>query len=307
MKKGISCPPKLNSYFCQMHLFPRFLPVACLFLMLTGLTSCEGLWKKDTDRQPVARVGDQYLYQEDLDMMLPEITNPEDSASFVNNYITTWATRQLLLDKARINLTEEQLQRFEALVSNYRTDLYTRAYKEALVQQKGDTSISREQLMEFYEREKQNFLLKEKLVRLRYAELPQQFLNRDQVVSSLRDFNEDDQRFLDSIGVQFRKIHLNDSLWVPLSRVISEIPPITIENESRYLKNSQFFELEDSTGVYLGKVIDTRNPNEIAPLSYIEPTIRHVLLNRRKLDYLKQLELELIDEATKENEFEVYE
>lgn len=290
-----------------MHFCSKLLPVACLFLMTVGLTSCEGLWKKDTNRQPVARVGDQYLYEEDIAMMLPDPMNPEDSASFVTNYINTWATRQLLLEKAQINLSEEQLQRFEALVSNYRTDLYTRAYKEALVQQKGDTSISKEQLTEFYEREKQNFLLKEKLVRLRYAELPQPFLNRDEVVRSLRQFGEDDQRFLDSIGVQFRKIHLNDSLWVPLSRVISEIPPIDIENESRYLKNSQFFELEDSTGVYLGKVLDIRNPNEIAPLSYIEPTIRHVLLNRRKLDYLKQLELELIDEATKENEFEVYE
>ncbi len=290
-----------------MRFNPLLLITVCLLLLLTGLSSCEGLWNKQPDRKPVARVGDKFLYAEDIKAILPETINPEDSASFVTNYINTWATRQLLLEKAQINLTEEQLERFEGLVANYRTDLYTRAYKEALVQQKGDTSINKEQLEQFYEEEKRNFLLKEKLVRLRYAELPSQFLNKDEVISSLRRFEDRDRQFLDSIGVQFRKIHLNDSLWVPLTRVITEIPPISFENEDRYLKKSQFFELEDSTGVYLGKVLDIREPNEVAPLSYIEPTIRHVLLNRRKLDYLRRLELEIIDEATKQNEFEIYE
>lgn len=289
----------------------RLSPQSRLFLGLCILgvlfTSCEGLFNKDTNRKPLARVGDEFIYEEDIHAILPEGMSPDDSASFVTNYLNTWATRQLLMDKARINLTEEQLERFETLVSNYRTDLYTRAYKEALVQQKGDTSISKEQLQEFYEAEKQNFLLQEKLVRLRYAELPLQFLNKDEVKQSIRTFAEEDQRFLDSIGVQFRKVHLNDSLWVPASRVLTAIPPLTMDNEKRYLKKSQFFELEDSTGVYLGKVLDIKEPNDIAPLSYIEPTIKHVLLNRRKLDYLKQLELELIDEATKQNEFEVYE
>ena len=47
--------------------------------------------------------------------------------------------------------------------------------------------------------------------------------------------------------------------------------------------------------------------NDIAPLTYIEPTIKQLLLNRRKLDYMKKLEVEVMDEAIKEKEFEVYE
>jgi hypothetical protein len=81
---------------------------------------------------------------------------------------------------------------------------------------------------------------------------------------------------------------------------------MSYDNEDRYLKKSQFFELEDSLGVYLAKVIDVRKMNDIAPLSFVQPTIRQVLLNRRKLDFIRKLETEIIDEATKENEFEVY-
>ncbi|MGB5378773.1 MAG: peptidyl-prolyl cis-trans isomerase, partial [Muriicola sp.] len=78
-------------------------------------------------------------------------------------------------------------------------------------------------------------------------------------------------------------------------------------NEDRYLKKSQFFELEDSLGVYLGKIADVRSINEIAPLTYIKPTIRQVLLNRRKLEFMRRLETEILDEAVKQKEFEIYE
>ncbi|MDC6351910.1 peptidyl-prolyl cis-trans isomerase [Zeaxanthinibacter sp. PT1] len=281
--------------------------LAGLVLLSLGLVSCQGLWREDPKKEPIARVGENYLYLDDLQMLLSDDMSPQDSASYVSNYINDWATKQLLLSKARINLTEEELEKFDLLVANYRTDLYTRAYKEALVEQKGDTTISQEQLESFYENEKDNFRLKEKLVKLRYAELPKQFLNLDEVTSKIQRFNEQDKQYLDSVGVQFKKLNFNDSLWVPVSRVIQEIPPINAENEAKYLNKSQFFQLEDSTGVYLGKVLDILPLNEIAPLSYIKPTIRHVLLNRRKLDYLRRLETEIIDEATKEKEFEVYE
>ena len=48
-------------------------------------------------------------------------------------------------------------------MSDYRADLYTRAYIEALVNQSQDTSVTKSQLQEFYEREKENFKLNEKL------------------------------------------------------------------------------------------------------------------------------------------------
>ncbi|MGC1515360.1 MAG: peptidyl-prolyl cis-trans isomerase, partial [Maribacter sp.] len=79
------------------------------------------------------------------------------------------------------------------------------------------------------------------------------------------------------------------------------------DNADKYLKNSQFFELEDSIGVYLGKIEETKDINEIAPLSFIRATIEQVLLSRRKMDYLRKLETEVLDEAIKDKEFEVFE
>ena len=159
-----------------------------------------------------------------------------------------------------------------------------------------------------------NMLFNGKKIKLRKGQLITgrksiaKFLNisESKVQRVLKSFESEDSVYLDSIGVQFKKLNFNDSLWVPSTRVIEEIPPLTTENEGQYLKNSQFFELEDAMGVYLTKVIEVLDANEIAPFTYVKPSIIQVLLNRRKLDYIRKLETEIIDEATQKKEFEVF-
>ncbi len=304
-------PGTSNVYFwgmiSQMAPTRIFLRAVLWIPALALLAGCDALWREKPEGKPLARVGDTYLYSEDVRDLLDPGLSLQDSAAMVGNLINTWATRQLLLSRAKINLPEEKIQEFESLISDYRAELYTRAYKEALVAQIADTLVGAEQMQAFYEKEQENFRLQEKIVQLRFIELPRQFLNREEVTRRLQRFEAEDLAFLDSVGVQFKKLHFNDSLWVPVSRVIEEIGPLTYENEADHLKNSQFFEMEDSTGVYLTKVEEVLLPNEIAPLSYIEPTIRQVLLNRRKMKYLRTLEADLIDEAIRQKEFEVYE
>lgn len=287
-------------------MFLKVRNIVVAIMAIGVIVSCSSLWKERVDDRPLARVGDAYLYKKDISPLLGKGISKEDSTSLVVNYINNWASKQLLLAKAKINLPEEKLAEFNALVSDYRTDLYTRAYAEALVGQGSDSVVTEAQLQSFYEQEKENFKLKEKLVKLRFVELPVQFMDKSTVIEKMKRFDDEDVSYLDSIGVQFKKLNFNDSIWIGMSRVLEEIPPLTLENEDRYLKKSQFFELEDSLGVYLGKIIDVREVNDIAPLSFIEPTIQQVLLSRRKLNYMRRLETEIIDEATRKNEFEVY-
>ncbi len=305
-----TCPRTCICYFCKMQFSKIELKLAfrtlIAFWVVTMLWSCNGVFEKQPDQQPIARVGEAYLYRADIAALLGTGISKEDSISFVTNYINNWASKQLLLTKAKINLPEDKLAEFDGLVANYRNDLYTRAYKEALVQQGSDTTVTTNQLNNFYDQERENFRLKEKLVQLRFVELPKQFLNKDEVINKLKRFNVRDIAYLDSIGIQFKKLNFNDSIWISASRVIDEIPPLTVENEQRYLKKSQFFELEDAKGVYLTTIVDVLNTNDIAPLSYIAPTIKQVILSRRRLDYIRKLETEIIDEAIKDKEFEVY-
>lgn len=282
------------------------LNLAIVILCWIIVLSCSDFFNGKDDRAVLARVGDTYLYKDVVASMISDEMSPQDSATFVVNYINQWASKQLLLSKSKINLPEHKLAEFDRLVADYKADLYTKAYLEALVQQSQDTLISQQELEQFYQSRKENFKLDEKLVQLRFAVLPVQFLNKDEVVDKLKSYTSEDKAFLDSIAVQFNKLHLNDSIWVDASRVMKEIPAINFSNQDRYLKKSQFFELQDSLGVYLGKVTNVLEVNDVAPLEYIKPNIRQIIRNRRRLEQMRKLENDVLDEAIKKNEFEIY-
>ena len=306
MKLEPSCRGFCNCYFCEMLKLQKNTLYFLCALAAILISSCEGMFNKVEEKEPLARVGDTFLYKEDIASFIQDDMTKEDSTVFVTNYINNWASKQLLLSKSKINLPEEKLAEFDRLVSDYRADLYTRAYIEALVNQSQDTAVTKSQLEEFYEREKENFKLNEKLVQLRFVGMSNQFLDRNGVEDRIKKWDDSDKRYLDSIAVQFKKIHFNDSIWVSATRVIEEIPPLTQSNEKTHLKKSQFFELQDSLEVYLGLVTNVLEVNETAPFDYVEPDIKQLILNRRRLNYVKKLETEIIDEAIKKNEFEVY-
>ncbi|THD65846.1 peptidyl-prolyl cis-trans isomerase [Robertkochia marina] len=274
------------------------------FLGLSLITGCTYMNSAEAEGA-VARVGENYLLEDEVNNSLGNGLTAEDSAIVSANYINEWAKDQLLFERARINISEEKQQEFEQLVSKYRADLYINAYKEALVNQSMDTVVGPGELEEYYENNKQNFRLNEDLLRLRYISLPKDFTGLEEIREAFRRFEEEDVNRLRETALKFKFYSLNDSSWVRTAEVVKKIPMITPENKDQYLKKSQFFELSDSLGVYLVTVKEVLKRTETPPLDYVEPAIKKILLNKRKLEYIRKLEQELLEEATRDNEFEL--
>ena len=47
--------------------------------------------------------------------------------------------------------------------------------------------------------------------------------------------------------------------------------------------------------------------NELAPLEYVTPTLKQILINKRKLELMRQFDREIIEEGLQQNTYEVYE
>jgi len=277
-----------------------------LIFLLTSVFSCNNLGSKDQDSL-VARVKDQYLLKEDLKAVLPKDLSTTDSTLFVNAYINRWARRHLLMEGAQRNLSVEQQKNYEDLISQYRTDLYTKAYLDGLVQQNLDTVISQEEVERFYELNNESFKLNENLIRLRYIKMAQSALNKEEIIERFRRYDSLDRTVLDSISVQFNSYSLRDSVWVSASQVINKIPVLKAQDKGELLKISNFIQLKDSINLYLINVVDVKKENEYAPLQYVLPSIKQMVSNKRKLELIKQLERDIINDAIETNDFEIYE
>lgn len=278
-----------------------------LLLLVIGtafLVSCE-YFKKEEPGIPVARVNNTYLFQEDLDAVQEQVVNKEDSAQVINSFINRWATQQLLIDQAKINLSPTQISNFEALIEQYRIDLYTEAYKSSIVARELDSAISKAEMITYYEINKQNFKLNDELLKLRYVHLPENYSKLNAVTEKLRRYNSKDKLDLTELSIQFKSFNLNDSSWVKKDNLLQSLPVLQ-NSESQVLKKSNFTKLQDSLGLYLLKIEDVLERNDIAPLSYVEPTIRQIILNKRKQELTKKLEKDITKDAIRNKTFEIY-
>ncbi|WP_246124535.1 MULTISPECIES: peptidyl-prolyl cis-trans isomerase [Bizionia] len=273
-------------------------------MLATLVSSCAYFKPKEDDA--VARANDSYLYRSDLEDVLPENYSKEDSIVLVNNYINQWATRKLLVGGAELNLKEEKQEEFDELVAQYKTDLYSKAYLEALVYKSLDTVVSTKEAAAYYEENKSVFKLNEELIKFRYIKLDPNRLDLNSVETKFKRFNKKDRRELDSISIQLRSFSLNDSVWIRLSQVVNKIPVLNLENKDKLLKKSNFIQLDDSLGLYLMQINDVLLRNDTAPLEYVKPTIRQIVVNRRKLELIKQLEKDITKDAIKNKQFEIY-
>ena len=118
--------------------------------------------------------------------------------------------------------------------------------------------------------------------------------------------NKIDKKILDSISIQFKSYSFNDSIWIKLTQVIKKIPAVNSENKNQLLKKSNFVQLKDSLGVYLMQINDVLVRNDTAPLEYVKPTIDQIVINKRKLELIKELEKDITKDAIKNKQFEIY-
>ena len=254
----------------------------------------------------VARVGDNYLFRSDFqDQIGPRYIG--DSLQIVNRLIDDWAEQLLYLKKAEINLSSTEKKRLDELVMAYRNDLYVKTYKDKAIQSLLDSVVAPVEIQNYFEQNKSNFRTNKDLLRGRYVRVRNENYNLRTIRRSIRRFNDADKAFLDSIALQFTTYSMNDSIWVQASQFFNRLPSINERRYKNFLKNDTFFELQDSLEVYLVVVEEVVLRNDLAPLEYVTPTLKQILINKRKLELMRQLDKEIIEEGLRQNTYEIYE
>ena len=277
-----------------------------IFFASLVLISCDNS-NKSLEDSLLARVNDDFLSIDQIDTDIFNELNFNDSVVQIKNYITEWATRKLLEEGAYLNLENQKQFEFNSLIEKYKSDLYTSAYLDALVNQSLDTIISKIELKEVYEDNKELFVLNEDLVKLRYIIFDSNISDEDEIKSLFMRYSEEDKVRLKKISNKFKSFFFNDSIWIRSKDIIEKIPALNYDTGKILSKNMNFIQFKDSLGSYLININDFANVGNQAPISYIEPTLRQIIINKRKYDLAKKLKVEILNNAIKNKKFQVYE
>jgi hypothetical protein len=262
--------------------------------------------KKSQEPEAVARVGDNFLFRSDLQNLVPSGTSKEDSIAIVKSFIDRWATQKLLFKAAELNLNSEKVDELNQLIKQYRIDLFTNAYLEELIIRKIDTVVSNDEINQYYEANKQFFKNPNELVKLRYINLVKENPKFEKIRAKFNSFTSKDKNELGEMAIQFKSYAFNDSIWVDINQVYEKLPFINTDNKSKYISGGISYQFPDSSTVWIVKIKQVLPKDSPTPLQFLRPTIKQVIINKRKVELLQTIENEITNDAFKNNKYEIY-
>ena len=275
---------------------------SCLFLVLMD---CNSITSTNQDRL-IARAENHYLYSSDIERNFDSFKSKEDSLVKVSAFINKWARHKLSYEKSLINLPQEKISEMTHLVDAYQSSLFVNAYREFVLKSTMDTLTTQSSIEAFYEENKINFLLKEPIYRLRYISLPLDNVDRTEILKRFKRFDTEDVKFVDSLSFQFTNYFLSDSIWLNQIEVRERLGYLDQEQQLRFLKSPNYFEVKDSLALYLFQLAEKLDRGNVSPISYIENTLRSIVFNQRKIEFLRSLDIDILQDAIKTKKFEKY-
>jgi len=282
-----------------------------LFFTVIMLQGCQYFQQKQDpkaeDGEVLARVGEQFLYASDVGSLIDKRMTTTDSANIISRYIDSWIKKQLMLQAAENNFNYDETD-IERKVLDYRYQLIVYGYEKQFVEQNLDTAITEEEISVYYEENKDNFQLKQNIVKGIYLKVPEDAPRIPRVKRWLRSSDEVDKERLRSYVYSFADAYsLDDSLWIDFDEFVFNTPfSEQITNPVQTLERNQYLETSDSLYVYLMKINEYKISDQVSPMEYVREQIKNILLNRRVVELRKQLEDKVYEEAQESNDYEIY-
>ena len=275
-----------------------------IIIPLIVLVACTTLDNRNKEK-PLARVYEKNLYLSDIQDIFPESISLSDSVIILQNFVDEWVKKQLILQKAELNLTENQKD-ITLQIDEYRSSLLIYKYEQNLIAQKLDTVISQEEVQAYFDENPSNFSLDNHIIKCLFIKLPADAPNLYRIRQLYRSEREGDFQQLESYCYQYAvKYDYFNEDFVTFESITRELPN-EVRNPDRYLRYNRYIEQQDSLYRYLVNIREYHLAGTVAPLSYMENRIRTIILNMRKIKFVNDLENNIYMDALNKGEFTVY-
>lgn len=246
-------------------------------------------------KNPVVRVEGSYLYYEDLKKVIPYGLTAADSVQFVQDFTRKWIDEQLLFEKAEHNVRGDE--HIEKLVADYRRKLILNEYEQRLIHQKMSDDVTEEELREYYEGNKQLFMLEEPVIKGVFIKAPLNSPGLDELKRWYKDKSESSLEKMEKYA--FRNAVIYEYFydhWVPVSELEGKIT-INLAELGDDFEENRNIEVEDEEYCYLLHIEEYIVKGEEMPYEMAKQDIVDLLANTRRVDFMRQVKDDLYNQS----------
>ncbi|MDR0506196.1 MAG: peptidyl-prolyl cis-trans isomerase [Dysgonamonadaceae bacterium] len=253
----------------------------------------------------IVKVNNEALTKEELNANIPPALSPEDSIVAAEHYIHTWINNILMYDVAAKNIADKK--NIEQLVNNYRQSLTIYQYKEQLISEKLSKEIDNQSQFDYYEANKDKFKIDRPLIKGLFLRIPHNAPQIDKVKVWYKTISPTNISNIENYCVRnaVEYGYFVDN-WVDFNELTLTWPE-NYRNQSDIVKLNKYIEQQDSKYYYLLHITAYLLPGDNAPFEYAKPTIKEILINQQKIDFLNKIEEDLYRKALDKGNITFYE
>jgi hypothetical protein len=273
-------------------------------ILILVVISCGKLPKK-SDERPLAKVYDTYLYPSDLEGEIPKGISSEDSMHIARRLIEEWSRERLLLKSAEQYLSFDQ-KNVDKQIEEYRISLLTFKYKQILLAQKLDTIITDEEMQKYYKEYSSNYILDADVVKVTFVKVPLTAPQLNEVRQWYRSNNLEDIDKLEKYCLNYADRYIiKGDKWLKFIELIDGLP-LKIDNPGRYLDYTTNIDVRDTVFNYFIHIYERIPESKVSPIDLVRNNIRSVILNKRKIEFIQDLENSIYKDGLSRNQVEIY-
>lgn len=279
-----------------------------VFVMLLGAVSCRELPDYLMGDDVIARVGGELLTVQDISAVVPSNLKGDDSLSFVKQYTDKWLVRQLKVNEAD-ELFSDTEKDIEKLVEDYRQTLLTSKVDQYYIDQQMSDDVSQEDITEYYNTHKSQFLLDRTLVKgriLRFDATYRQSAKLKTQMQKAATSQNDDKAFSDLCAKNNFLLIDNRSEWVNFADFLSNLPIPQSQNNEPLLDKMGVQELKIGSDRYYFDFTSVCRKGNVAPLEIVSDNIRRILITQRRSQIIKSHEEQILKSALEDGDAKVY-
>lgn len=252
----------------------------------------------------IAIAGDKNLGEDEYKQFNFMGSGANDSIFISKKLIEGWAQDELFYQEAKEKLMPEDLN-VEAEIEKYRRELINYKYEIRLIENNLDTAISKQEVQAYYDANRDNFILKDNIVKVNYFKVPVKAKALSKMKAALISQNPKDKEVLKSLCLQYADNYfINDSTWLLLEDIKKEIPQLRELPEYNFYAG-RYFEYADSLNYYYLKIKEIKIKNGLSPINFEMANIKNILLNGRKMKLIRQYKQQILEKARTEGKFKV--
>ena len=276
-----------------------------ILVVLPALSSCRAISSFLSNDEVVAQVGQDKLYKSDLDQVIPRGLASEDSTRLANQYINSWASEHVYLEIAQQQLSKAEKDVTKEL-EDYRKSLLKYRYEQLYVNERLDTSVTAENIEEYYLAHQDKFVLERPIVKARYLNIDNDSPALKQIRKRMSSSDANELVEADSLAFSSAlKFTTWEDRWIDIAVLAREYSADYASLLAKMHKG--WIESVDTVGyMRLAYVSDMVVKGKVAPIEYCSENIRDIIISARKQELISNLERDLLNDARQNGKFVIY-